>query len=258
MEDETICLSVLLGLDVGRTTRVPVLHWRLKDLLAKLKEFAGFLRKLCPRRQVYRAIADFIGRWLRRSHEDRMMIFLSQFEFFSEAMLFWNTPCLQRKGWRWAPFSFLSRGLDIDAPIKGGRRGYLTKKGLIVKCAAISLQEPSFLRSSDGVEKQLAGYDYLSIEWNIREEDFQDDLDLAKHNFRTHHGAATVWKWAQLHQRVTWPRNDNGNLRIKGQSKNPERLVILLGKVGKEKKMAPWCPSLKSGEVAYALTISRP
>ena len=98
LEDETICLSVLLGLHVGSVTKITVLHWKWKDLLAKLREFVGFLGKVFPRRNFFRVSVDRIERLLRRSHGDRMKVFLSQLEFLPKAILFWNTPRLQRKG----------------------------------------------------------------------------------------------------------------------------------------------------------------
>lgn len=66
LEDETICLSVLLGLDVGSVTKIPVLHWKWKDLLAKLREFVGFLGKVFPHRNFFRVFVDRIERLLRR------------------------------------------------------------------------------------------------------------------------------------------------------------------------------------------------
>lgn len=65
-EDETICLSVLLGLDVGSVTKIPVLHWKWKDLLAKLREFVGFLGKVFPHQNFFRVFVDRIERLLRR------------------------------------------------------------------------------------------------------------------------------------------------------------------------------------------------
>ena len=37
LEDETICLSVLLGLDVSKVQQIPVLRWKLKDVLMKTR-----------------------------------------------------------------------------------------------------------------------------------------------------------------------------------------------------------------------------
>lgn len=228
LEDETICLSVLLGLDVGRVTKIPVLHWRWKDLFARLREFVVLIGRLFPRRNSFHVFADLVERLLRRSHENRMKVFLSQFEFFPKAMLFWNTPRLQRKGWCWAPFSFLNKDLDIDAPLKGGNRGYPTKEGLLVKLPAIRIRGSSFLHGSDGMVEQPTFYDYLCIDWAVHEEDLQNDLDPAKYELHRQREAAVVWKWVQLHQTVKWPTKVSADRVNKVRNMISNRLVILL------------------------------
>lgn len=226
LEDETICLSVLLGLDIGRVTKIPVLHWRWKSLLAKLREFVLFLGKLFPREKFFHVFVGIIERLLRHSHEDRMEVFLSQFQFVPKAMLFWNTPRLQRKGWRWAPFSFLPKDLVIDAPLKGGNRGYLTGQGLLVKCPAVRLRGSSLLHGSD--MKQQRRYDHLCIEWSLNEEELQKDPDPAKYRLRKQSTAAMVWKWVRLHQTVTWPTYSPTDLKKKVRIKMSDNLLILL------------------------------
>ena len=228
LEDETICLSVLLGLDVGSVTKIPVLHWKWKDLLAKLREFVVFLGKVFPHRNFFRVFVDRIERLLRRSHEDRMKVFLSQLEFLPKAILFWNTPRLQRKGWRWSPFSFLRKDLDIDAPLKGGPRGYLTEEGLFVKCSAIRLRTSSVLHRSDNLTQPPGRHDHLCIEWSVHDEEVQNDLDPANHELRTPREAKMVWKWIQLHQTVTWPTKVSVDSGKNVRSKTSDRLVILL------------------------------
>ena len=228
LEDETICLSVLLGLDVGKVTKIPVLHWKWKDLLTRLRDFVIFLGKLFPHRHLFHGLVDKIERLLRFSHEDRMEVFLSQFQFVTQAMLFWKTPRLQRRRWRWAPFSFLRKDLNIDAPLKGGPRGYLTKEGVLVRCSAIRLQSSAPLDGSDNTMKQPRTYDNLCIEWSIREEDFQNDPDTANYEIRKQRHTAMVWKWVQLHQTVTWPGKDSADRVNKARNRIYERLVILL------------------------------
>ena len=232
LEDETICLSVLLGLDVGRLMEIPVLHWKLKELLARLKDFVISMGKLCPHKKSFQVFPVIIERLLRRSHEDRMKVFLSQFEFFPEAMLFWNTPRLQRKGWSWAPFSFLCKNLVVDAPLKGGRRGYPTKEGLLIPCPALSLRISPFQHESDATMEKLTAYNYLRIEWAIQEEalPFKEPWPNFKWHYemRKQHTAAMVWKWARLHQPLTWPMALSTGLDNKVQSRTSRHLLILL------------------------------
>lgn len=139
-----------------------------------------------------------------------MKVFLSQLEFLPKAILFWNTHRLQRKGWRWSPFSFLRKDLGIDAPLKGGARGYLTEEGLFVKCSATRLRSSSVLHRSDNLTQQPGRYDHLCIEWSVHAEEVQNALDPANHEMRTPHEAKMVWKWIQL------PRPLHGQKSIRG------------------------------------------
>lgn len=226
LEDETICLSVLLGLDIGKVTSIPVLHWRLKILLTRLSEFVACLERFFPRRGFFHVVSEIIQGVLRRAQEDRMKLFLSQFEFFPKAMLFWNTPRLQRRGWKWAPSSFLRKELDIDAPLKGGNRGYLTEQGLYVKCPAIRLRMPCLAHGS--VTTQSTRYDYLTIDLAVDEEKLQNDPDPFKYELSKQRKVATVWKWVQLHETLQWTISDSANLCIRGRNDVSDSLVILL------------------------------
>ena len=225
LEDETICLSVMLGLDVGRITEIPVLHWRWKDLLARLREFVVFLGTLFPHQNVFHEFADSVERVLRQSHEDRMEVFLSQFPFIPEALLFWNTPRLQRKRWYWAPVSFLRTDLDVDVPLKGGPRGFLTREGLLFKCPAILLRSSSFLQGSADTMRRPGGYDYLSIECSLNEEQLRNEKDPATYNL-----------YIRLHQTITWPTKISRDLKHKVRKNISDRLLILVEREWKEGK----------------------
>ncbi|MCJ1459538.1 hypothetical protein MMC28_009917 [Mycoblastus sanguinarius] len=229
LEDETICLSVLLGLDIGRVTQIPVIHWRWKDLLVKLREFLVYLGRLCPHQKFFHVFAESIGKLLRRSHEDRMKVFLSQFDFLSESMLFWDTPRLQGKGLGWAPSSFLSRNLDIDAPLKGGRRGHMTEEGLLVKCHAVGLHSPCLSYGPDEITRHSTGYDHLCIEWAMDNGALEDDRDShsyePNYELRKQNETALIWKWVRLHKTLRWPTRVFKDLDRK---ETAARLVILL------------------------------
>lgn len=225
-------------------TKVPVLPWRWKDHLASLRDLLVLLGKLRPRRKAFLVLAESIERVLRRSHEDRMKVFLSQFEFFPKALLFWNTPRLQCKGWRWAPLSFLSKNLDIDAPLKGGRRGYPTSEGLLVECPAINLQSSSFVHGSDTTIIEPTEYDSLSIEWTISREELQNDPDPLDYEVRLQRLAAVVWRCVRLHRTVTWPTKNSAELEEKIPREASDRFVILLGDdwmTGKKGTLASVC-----------------
>ena len=215
LEDETICLSVLLGLDVRRVVSIPVLHWNFKDLLAKLRELVVFLGIICPYRKFFHVFVDVIERLLRSSQEDRMIVFLSQFVFFPAAMLFWNTRRLQRKGWRWAPFSFLPKDLDTDAPLKGGPRGWLTGKGLLIKRPAISLPTFSFLQGSDYTMKQPTRYDRLRVGWSHR-------FDALPNGNST-----SPWEWIKMYRTFKLPTNGFSDLQ-NIENEHTKCLVIFL------------------------------
>ena len=217
LEDETICLSVMLGLDVRRITEIPVLHWKWKDLLAKLKEFVIFLVTLFPHQNVFHEFADSIERLLRQSHGDRMEAFLSQLAWIPEALLFWNTPRLKRKKWYWAPVSFLRIDLDVDVPLKGGPRGYLIKEGLLFQCPAILLRSSSFPQGSDDTMRRPRDYDYLCIECSLNEEDLRNGKESATYNL-----------YVRLHQTITWPTKISTDLKHKVRNKISDRFLILL------------------------------
>ena len=139
LEDETICLSALLGLDIARVQRISPLHWRLKETLTKLRELLVYIH-LVTQEPRARILTVCIAKLLRSTHEKRMKIVLSQIEYFPKQMIFWNTPRLQLDGWRWAPFSFLHR--DFQMPyFKSGFRSYLSKDGLLVQSPALLVRK---------------------------------------------------------------------------------------------------------------------
>ena len=98
-EDETICLSALLGLGISRVQRISPLPWRLKESFIKMRELLLYIH-LVTQESRARILTVCIAKLLRSTHEKRMKIVLSQIEYFPEQMIFWNTPRLQLNGWR--------------------------------------------------------------------------------------------------------------------------------------------------------------
>ena len=171
LEDETICLSALLGLDVARVQQISPLHWRLKESLIKMRELLLYIHwiTLEPRARI---LTVCIGKFLRSTLEERMKIVLSQIEYFPKQMIFWNTPRLQLDGWRWAPSSFLHR--DFHMPyFKSGFRSYLSNDGLLVQSPALRVRkalisEPSLApRSTSEKSEILFVIHQLSNVYNI-------------------------------------------------------------------------------------------
>lgn len=138
IEDESICLSVLLGLDVRKVLQVPVLHWRFKDALIYIKSF-----NLGP---LFNVVRGFIDKILRNSHERRMKILYLQIGLLPYDVILWNTPRLHGPGWRWAPASFLVRESEMAGPASCHCR--ISKDGLIIpskhqSLAILTLATPS-------------------------------------------------------------------------------------------------------------------
>ena len=165
IEDETVCLSVLLGLDVSRVLQVLVLHWRVKDALIYIKSF-----NLGP---LFNVLKGFIDRILRSSHERRMKILYSQIGFLPYEVIFWNTPRLHGSGWRWAPASFLLSDLEMTGPASCHCR--ISKDGLIIpsnhqSLAILALAFPT--QRLDTVKNTACGGDVIQIRFPVRVMEF--------------------------------------------------------------------------------------
>ena len=75
LEDKTICLSALLGLDVSRVQRISPLRWRLKESLIKMRDLLLYIHlvTLEPRARI---LTVCIERLLSSTLEERMKIVL--------------------------------------------------------------------------------------------------------------------------------------------------------------------------------------
>ncbi|KAL8670078.1 MAG: hypothetical protein Q9168_005363 [Polycauliona sp. 1 TL-2023] len=213
LEDETICLSVLLHLDVSKILAVPVLHWRRKDLLARFGQFVSYLAALTPQISYFTTLARFINKLLRYTHDERMKIFLSQIVFFSKDIIFWDTERLQHRGWAWAPFSFLRSRKELKFDFsRSSPHGFVTDEGFRVRAHSIRLLRPY---STSGAGISAGKYNHLCIDWAI---DQVENLPPW----------ARRWQWATLHDTVTWPPRRSLKPERETEDASTWPLVILL------------------------------
>lgn len=155
VEDESICLSVLLGLDVRPILQVPVLPWRVKDALVCLKSLLNFdfhIRFGSLNFNLGASVRGYIDKILRDAHERRMKIWYSQVGLLPYDVIFWNTPRLHGSGWRWAPASFLATDLEMTGPASCHCRIAKDGAGLVIpskhqSLAILTLTIPAPARS---------------------------------------------------------------------------------------------------------------
>ncbi|KAL9621538.1 MAG: hypothetical protein Q9160_004068 [Pyrenula sp. 1 TL-2023] len=192
LEDEAICLGVLLGLDVMRLVQIPVLHWRLKEILL-------FIRSHINLGPFTDMIASVIDKTLNASREKRMKAILSQVDFFSEEVIFWDFPRLQGLGWQWAPASFMDNDPNMGLHL-GGQRCRRTDYGLMISSsirtnvAAIRLRHISF-RSSRQSYKTSSNADQSSQVISL---DFQGRLEPPN---CPPSNLPSLWKYCRLRTR---------------------------------------------------------
>lgn len=109
MDDETVCIGSLLGVDLPRILDIKSMDWRLRD----------FLNSIDSQRATHRWVAR-LGMNTRRlsdkSHRERMRELLAQIRIFPVGIVFWNAPRLTYDKWKWAPYSLLYRDLDVQLP----------------------------------------------------------------------------------------------------------------------------------------------
>lgn len=98
LEDETICLGGIIGLDV-----TPML--------------------------AIKSPKDNNPVELLQAREERMKVFLSLVKRFAPSILFWESERLSTYPWRWAPLSFLDRRSCVHSYTD--QRAELTKEGLL-------------------------------------------------------------------------------------------------------------------------------
>lgn len=105
MDDETICLAALLGVDLNEIQQIKTLHWRWRELLDTLDHHKS-------RRPLVRSLRMNFSRWTDACHVERMKVLLGKVREFKSSIIFWNVPRLGSKTWSWAPRSLLHKDLD--------------------------------------------------------------------------------------------------------------------------------------------------
>ena len=131
IEDETICLAILLRANLSEVQKIPTMNWRTKERLLRFSS-----------KPLLTAFPRFLGldarTRLQRCHEERMKVLLRQIKEFPISVIFWEAPRLRYDGWRWAPYSVMHRSISHDIRIRG-RRGILTADGIEVQVSALKL-----------------------------------------------------------------------------------------------------------------------
>lgn len=179
LEDETLCIGILVGADTSEIQAIKPLYWRLKELLMDL-DFGPF------RRWFFERFGIDIRSWTRECHEKRMQVLLRQVKVFPAAVIFWNCPRMPFDGWRWAPYSLLHTDLTLKVS-GGGRRGTLRKEGLELQVRAFKL---STLPADSA---QATG-------WSAGESQSDKEGTLVIHC--EHDKQETVFPWRRTWQRV--------------------------------------------------------
>ena len=132
LEDETICLGILLGTNVTEIQGISTMDWRMKERLLSVDSkplIATFLR----------LIGLDVRRWIQRCHEERMKVLLRQIGNFPASIIFWEAPRLRFDGWRWAPYSVMHRSMTHEIWV-GGRCGFVKDDGIEVQVRAFRLR----------------------------------------------------------------------------------------------------------------------
>jgi hypothetical protein len=170
LEDETICLGTLMGIDLQLVRHAKSIDWKLKDVLMellqkswtadvlgeagrtlkdRLQETPALLANL-PAGRLKSFVAGLaagadksmlmdcseLAEHLSSCHEERMKILLETVGQMQQSVIFWNTPRLRSDGWGWAPFSMLHKNLDF--PLIASRLGD------IVPGVGIEVRYPGF------------------------------------------------------------------------------------------------------------------
>lgn len=120
LEDETICLGGIIGLDVS-----PLLGPRIKNETKREEE----LESVCT---------------------SRMKIFLSKIKTLPSSILFWESQRIRETPWKWAPLSFLDKRACVAMTIKGGQ-AECTPEGLLASYNGIRLK----LNRYSAIEKRF-------------------------------------------------------------------------------------------------------
>jgi hypothetical protein len=120
LEDETICLGGIIGLDVS-----PLLRPRIKNETKREEE----LESVCTL---------------------RMKIFLSMIKTVPRSILFWESQRIRESPWRWAPLSFLDKRACVAMSVKASQ-AECAPEGLLASYNGIRLK----LNQYSAIEKRF-------------------------------------------------------------------------------------------------------
>lgn len=122
LEDETICVGALLGVDLARIQEIQPMDWWWRKRLDRLDS----QKSPYP---LARKLGISFTRWTEACQRQRMKTFLAQVQDFPLSIIFWNAPRLGSKDWTWAPRTLLYRDLGSEyANVQGTTK--LTSAGL--------------------------------------------------------------------------------------------------------------------------------
>ncbi|KAH6665419.1 hypothetical protein B0J14DRAFT_550743 [Halenospora varia] len=120
LEDETICLGGIIGLDVA-----PLLRTRIKNETKRGEE----LESVCA---------------------SRMKIFLSMIKIFPSSILFWESQRIRESPWKWAPLSFLDKRACVAMSVNASQ-AECAPEGLLASYNGIHLN----LNGYSAIEKRF-------------------------------------------------------------------------------------------------------
>ncbi|KAI1452186.1 hypothetical protein F4805DRAFT_448381 [Annulohypoxylon moriforme] len=107
LDDETVCVGALLGVDLAKIQEVQPMEWWWRKRLDRID-----CRK-SPYLLVRRLGLEF-GRWTEACQRERMKIFLTEVQEFPLSIIFWNAPRLGTEQWTWASRSFMHRNTGSE------------------------------------------------------------------------------------------------------------------------------------------------
>ncbi|RWA06322.1 hypothetical protein EKO27_g8783 [Xylaria grammica] len=136
LDDETVCVGALLGVDLAKIQEVQPMEWWWRKRLDRIDS----RKSPYP---LFRSLGIEFGRWTEACQRERMKIFLEQVREFPLSIIFWNAPRLGSEQWTWALRSFMHRNIGSEYSFVLGV-AKLGPTGLEVTTTAYKLSSPPF------------------------------------------------------------------------------------------------------------------
>ncbi|GAW17388.1 hypothetical protein ANO14919_068450 [Xylariales sp. No.14919] len=136
LDDETVCVGALLGVDLAKIQEVQPMGWWWRKRLDRIDS----RKSPYP---LFRSLGIEFGRWTEACQRERMKIFLEQVREFPLSIIFWNAPRLGSEQWTWALRSFMHRNIGSEYSFVLGV-AKLGPTGLEVTTTAYKLSSPPF------------------------------------------------------------------------------------------------------------------